>query len=75
MNNIDLYTIDNGNKNGIIDSIDDTQAVIGELVKKGYEKNRDIYYLELKDGKHDLQTWARAFPLFLKWAFGKTIKN
>ena len=58
------------NKNGIIDSIDDTQAVIGELEKKGYQLKRDINYLELKDGKHDVQTWARAFPVFLKWAFG-----
>ena len=55
------------NKNGIIDSIDDTLSLIGELVKKGYNSETDIRYVELKDGKHDVATWARAFPEFLKW--------
>ncbi len=59
------------NNNGIIDSIDDTMALIDELVKKGYDREKDIYYLELKDGKHDIATWRRAFPEFLKWGWGK----
>jgi len=25
----------------------------------------------LKDGKHDVSTWGRAFPDFLKWGWGK----
>jgi iron(III)-enterobactin esterase len=58
------------NHNGIIDSIDDTTSLIDELVKKGYHPEKDVYYLELKDGKHDVATWARAFPEFLKWAWG-----
>ena len=58
------------NKNGIIDSIDDTQSLIEELVKKGYDPNKDIRYLELKDGKHDVATWGKAFPEFLKWGWG-----
>jgi enterochelin esterase-like enzyme len=57
------------NKNGIIDSIDDTQSLIRELRNKGY-KDEDILYLELADGKHDVRTWATAFPVFLEWAFG-----
>lgn len=57
------------NHNGIIDSIDDTLALIEELRKKGYDSRRDIHYLELKDGKHDVETWGRAFPEFLKWCF------
>jgi enterochelin esterase-like enzyme len=57
------------NYNGIIDSIDDTLALIAELKKKGYpEKN--IRYLELADGRHNVATWARAFPEFLKWGWG-----
>ena len=59
------------NNNGIIDSIDDTMALIDELIKKGYDRKKDIYYLELKDGKHDVATWARAFPAFLKWGWPK----
>lgn len=59
------------NNNGIIDSIDDTLSLIDELVKKGYNPDSDIRYLELSDGKHDVNTWARAFPEFLKWGWGK----
>ena len=59
------------NKNGIIDSIDDTLSLIDELVKKGYSPERDIRYLELSDGKHDVTTWERAFPEFLKWGWGR----
>jgi enterochelin esterase-like enzyme len=57
------------NNNGIIDSIDDTLALIDELKKKGYEMDRDIVYVELEGGKHDVPTWGMAMPLFLKWAF------
>lgn len=57
------------NKNGVIDSIDDTVAIINELLKKGYSAYSHIRYIELKDGKHDVATWAKAFPEFLKWAF------
>lgn len=58
------------NHNGIIDSIDDTISLIDELVKKGYDREKDIRYLELLDGKHDITTWRRAFPDFLKWGWG-----
>jgi enterochelin esterase-like enzyme len=57
------------NNNGIIDSIDDTISLIEELVKKGYDPETDIRYLELIDGKHDVSTWGLAFPEFLKWCF------
>jgi len=59
------------NQNGIIDSIDDTLDVIKELEAKGYETGKDIYYLELKDGRHDVETWGRALPVFLKWGWSK----
>lgn len=58
------------NNNGIIDAIDDTTSLIAELAKKGYHLNTDIAYLELKEGRHDVATWASAFPEFLKWGFG-----
>lgn len=58
------------NNNGIIDSIDDTLDLIEELVAKGYDPEKDICYLEMKDGRHDLSTWARALPVFLKWGWG-----
>ncbi|MEP6583640.1 MAG: alpha/beta hydrolase-fold protein [Ginsengibacter sp.] len=62
------------NKNGIIDSIDDTLSLIAELITKGYSPS-DIHYLEIKDGRHDVTTWGRAFPEFLKWGWGNIIKD
>lgn len=59
------------NRNGIIDSIDDTLDLIEELVKKGVPRATHIYYLELADGKHDVASWARAFPFFLRWNYGQ----
>lgn len=58
------------NNNGVIDAIDDTVSLIKELYKKGYQES-DIHYLELPDGSHDVATWARSFPAFLNWAWGK----
>lgn len=59
------------NGNGIIDSIDDTLDLIKELTAKGYDGKKDIAYLELKDGRHDVPTWGKAMPSFLKWGWGK----
>jgi iron(III)-enterobactin esterase len=58
------------NNNGIIDSIDDTLGLIEELEKKGYKKEGDIHYVNYEDGKHDVKTWGRAMPAFLKWGWG-----
>jgi enterochelin esterase-like enzyme len=58
------------NNNGIIDSIDDAMDLIAELKKKGYNEHA-IKYLELKDGTHDVPTWAKAFPAFLKWGWSR----
>ena len=57
------------NNNGIIDSIDDTLDLIKELEEKGYDRNDDIYYLEMPDGHHDVYTWGKAMPEFLKWGW------
>ncbi len=58
------------NNNGIIDSIEDTLDLIKELEKKGYDREKDMYYLELEDGRHDVPTWGRAMPEFLRWGWG-----
>ena len=71
---IEVGTLDetaDRNNNGIIDSIDDSISLIEELVAKGYDRNKDIEFIELLDGKHDVPTWAKAFPDFLKWGWGK----
>jgi enterochelin esterase-like enzyme len=59
------------NKNGIIDSIDDTVDIIKELEAKGYRRPSDIQYLEIVGGTHSTATWAYAMPKFLLWAFGR----
>ena len=61
------------NGNGIIDSIDDTLDVIKELENKGYKNGNHIKYFEMEQGRHDVPTWAAAFPEFLKWRYGKKI--
>lgn len=58
------------NNNGVIDSIDDTLDLIVELKAKGYT-GEHIQYYELPNGTHDVTTWAKAMPAFLKWGWGK----
>jgi enterochelin esterase-like enzyme len=58
------------NGNGIIDSIDDTRDLIAELARKGYDANRDIRYLQIEGGRHEVDTWAKAMPEFLLWGWG-----
>jgi iron(III)-enterobactin esterase len=61
------------NNNGIIDSIDDTLALISELEAHGYLEE-DIRYVNFEDGKHDIETWGRAMPGFLLW-MGSEVKS
>ena len=61
---------DDRNNNGIIDAIDDTLQLIEALKEIGYS-NKDITYLEIKDGEHNPTTWGKAMPKFLIWAFGQ----
>jgi len=59
------------NNNGIIDAIDDTLDLIHLLENKGYERGRQVRYLEIEGGIHHPSTWAEAMPDFLRWGFGK----
>ena len=63
--------LEDRNGNGIIDSIDDTQDLIRELAAKGYDPLKDIRYLEIAGGHHDVGTWKQAMPEFLLWGWGK----
>ncbi len=56
------------NNNGIIDSIDDTLALIAELQQLGFT-GKQIAYVNYEDGRHDVPTWGRAMPAFFAWAF------
>lgn len=57
------------NKNGVIDTIDDTKDLINELVQKGYVLGKNVQYLEIRGGKHDTVTWKKTMEEFLKWGW------
>jgi len=59
------------NQNGIIDSIDDTLDLIRQLAAIGYDPNKDIRYVEVAGGRHEVVTWAQVMPEFLLWGWGK----
>lgn len=67
----ELDEAEDRNNNGVIDSIDDTIDLLRELSAKGYKEGTDFKYLQLQDGRHDVPTWARALPEFLKWGWGR----
>lgn len=52
------------NKNGVIDSIDDTIDLMRLLSKKGKKEGRDYFYYQIEGGKHDVATWAKAIPVY-----------
>ncbi len=53
---------------GVIDSIQDTEELIAELVRKGFRRGADVVHFTV-EGKHDLPTWKRLLPEFLVWVF------
>jgi enterochelin esterase-like enzyme len=54
------------NKNGVIDSIDDTIDLMKLLHKKGKLEGKDFFYYQMPEGKHDISSWAEAWPVFLQ---------
>jgi enterochelin esterase-like enzyme len=58
-------------KDGVIDVIDDTKDIIALIQHKNICPPGDIIYKEVKDGKHDYQSWSAVLPEFMIWAFGK----
>ncbi|GAB3901916.1 hypothetical protein GCM10028803_27470 [Larkinella knui] len=66
-----LDETDDRDHDGVIDSIDDTLDLIAEIERKGFRWGRDVQYVEVKDGRHDPETWGQVMPQFLIWAFGQ----
>lgn len=66
----ELDEAEDRNRNGVIDSIDDTIDVMKELLKMGYLEGKDMTYLQLPNARHDVPSWATAFPYFLQWGWG-----
>ena len=65
----ELDELEDRNKNGVIDSIDDTIDLMRLLIRKGYREGQDIRYLQMPDGRHDVPSWGKALPVFLKWGY------
>ncbi len=61
----ELDEAEDRNRNGVIDSIDDTIDLMRELLSKGYREGEDMIYYQMPDGKHDVASWGRAWPVFL----------
>lgn len=66
---------DDRDGDGVIDSIQDTLECIAELERKGYKWGTDIRYVEVKEGMHNPETWAKALPDFLEWISGRAGKG
>lgn len=65
-----LDEYDDRDGDGVIDSIQDTLECIAELERKGYRWNKEVFYLEAAEGRHNSQTWATVLPDFLEWMSG-----
>lgn len=64
-----LDEMDDRDNNGVIDAIQDTTELLDELIKLGYERGKEVVYVEVAGGRHDYDTWSRVLPRFLTWAF------
>ncbi len=58
-------------KDGITDVADDTQDLIAIIKNKNIVPASDVNYIESPTGTQDYNSWSKALPSFLLWAFGK----
>lgn len=58
-------------KDGIIDVQDDIEDLRLLMMERGLVSKENLPYTIDQLGKHDIPTWSRNMPDFLKWAFGK----
>ncbi len=58
------------NENGVIDAIEDCLDLVDALRAQGLDAARQLRYVQVEGGHHHPETWGRAMPDFLGWAFG-----
>lgn len=58
------------NRNGVIDSVDDTLDIYDLLCSKVSISNENIALKIVRGGRHNTKTWEEIFPEFLLHAFG-----
>lgn len=56
-------------KDGITDVVDDTKDLMDIIRNKNICPPGDIVYTESAGGRHDYDSWKKALPSFLVWAF------
>ncbi len=61
---------DDRNENGVIDAIEDCLDLVDALRAQGLDVARQLRYVQVEGGHHHPDTWGRAMPDFLGWAFG-----
>ena len=55
--------------NGVIDMVQDTTDLLAELTQKGYQSGVDFIYEQVEGGTHELASFTKVLPDFLRWAF------
>ena len=61
--------INDRDKNGVIDMVQDTTDLLAELTKKDYHSGIDFVFEQVEGGTHDQGSFAKVLPDFLRWAF------
>ncbi len=56
-------------RNGVPDVIQDVKDLWKILEAKGYQAGVDMEYVEVAGGAHQITTWAKVLPDFLRFAF------
>jgi enterochelin esterase-like enzyme len=62
---------DDRDGNGVIDAVQDTSDLVGELESKGAERGRNLHYVLVEGGEHHETAWADLLPGFLAWALSR----
>jgi enterochelin esterase-like enzyme len=69
---------DDRDGDGTIDVLDDTRDLIAALVRQGAtfdadsaKPGNDLALYVLPGGQHRQDSWAKMFPVFLQWAYGR----
>jgi enterochelin esterase family protein len=58
---------DDRDGNGVIDAVQDTSDLVGELERKGAKRGANLHYVLVDGGEHNETAWADVLPDFLAW--------
>lgn len=61
--------VEDGDGNGVDDSLDQLRRFVQTLVKKGHATGEDLMVVEDAEGRHHESSWARRLPAALEFLF------